>query len=91
MQVTKEPERSKEAATGWSGELVLRPISDAPKDGTPILLYTTSDVKQNGLQNIAFVGRYVDPIWEWTFAAPVEFYGGIPDECLRGWLPIPKV
>jgi len=68
------------------------PMAMAPKDRTPVLLKVKSEQKlperaadYAGLQ---FVGRYAGCVMAWCFAAPVGC-GGIPDEWLEGWQPLP--
>lgn len=81
--------------------LTWRPISTAPKNRTSFLLKVKPDISTikgrpdlEGLNGIRFVGRHpglgTDGFdYGWTFAAPVG-YGGIPDEWLVGWMPVPE-
>jgi hypothetical protein len=50
--------------------------------------------RDTGLLGITFVGRHPGITsrhedFGWNFAAPVG-YGGIPDEWLEGWMPLPE-
>ena len=72
-----------------------RPITEAKKDGTPVLLKVKDVIPgkpDDRLAGVQFVGR--NHLYEngfdasWNFAAPVG-YGGIPDEWLDGWMPLP--
>lgn len=73
------------AESGW------RPMSGAPKDGTPVLLRFKKKLDLPRLeqwQDRVFVGRNHGDVLLWGFAAPVGA-GGFPDEWLIGWQPIP--
>lgn len=80
----------------WSG---LYPMSEAHKDGNPILLFLVDRIPGN---------REIDRKWDgqvfvglhhplppdgydggWMFAAPVGF-GGFPDKWFKGWMPLPQ-
>ena len=76
-----------------------RDISTAKKDGTPVLLKIVDvipgavpDTNSHRLQGIQFVGRNMlaknGNDYGWNFAAPVG-YGGIPDEWIEGYQPLP--
>lgn len=76
-----------------------RPMSEAPKDGTSVLLLTKRPIPREdrpdldiwaGLQ---FVGRHPGLADDgldigWSFAAPVG-NGGFPDDWFVGWQPLP--
>jgi hypothetical protein len=67
-------------------------IETAPRDGTPVLLLM-KDVDElperaANLVNIQFVGKFLSDGWDWVFSAPVG-YGGIPDEWIKAWMPLP--
>lgn len=79
---------------------IARPMRDAPKDGTPVLVKMKDDLSEFGVPNDGewhrmrgFLGIYAvmrsrgDPM-DWCFAAPVGM-GGFPDEWLEGWWPLP--
>lgn len=71
-----------------------RSMKSAPKDGAPVLLKVKEVLPRpdDRLAGVQFVGRNVlgrdDYDYGWSFAAPVG-YGGIPDEWLDGWMPLP--
>jgi hypothetical protein len=74
----------------------LRPIEEAPKDGTPVLVKVRDDIYPVLRPNRADLEDW-NGIWavmknygntmEWLFAAPVG-HGGFPDEWMVGWLPL---
>lgn len=78
LYATPQPERKQE----------FLPINTAPKDGSPVLLKVKSIEKLRGLAGIQFVGINRGNNFDWSFAAPVGF-GGIPDDWLEGWMPLP--
>ena len=76
-----------------------RPMCDAPKDGTPVLVKIKDDLSPWGVNQSSFsnshmfcglyaVMRNYGDIQDWGFAAPVG-RGGFPDEWLDGWWPLP--
>ena len=73
-----------------------QPIETAPHDNTPILLKFKPGIELKNFpalnweiwDSIQFVGRSSPKELSWRFAAPVGF-GGISDEWLMGWLPLP--
>jgi hypothetical protein len=69
---------------GW------RPIDSAPRDGTSIILAlgNVPISSELSLTTQMLVGCYRDDGLDWRFAAPVG-YGGIPDEWIVGWQPLP--
>jgi len=80
------------------GERAWRPMSEAKKDGTPVLLLVKSDVRPDRddlkhWRGIQFVGRHPGVASDgfdmgWNFAAPVG-HGGFPDDWFVGWQPLP--
>jgi hypothetical protein len=80
-----------EAIDGW------RPISEAKKDGRPILIKLKNPVPREWDQariwdGLIFVARHpglADSGFDvgWNFAAPVG-HGGFPDEWIEGWKEI---
>lgn len=66
-----------------------RPMTDAPRDGTPVLLCPKLSNDACELKH-PFVGRWDESCNGWNFAAPVG-YGGIPDDKLRGWRQLSDV
>ncbi|MFT8445087.1 MAG: hypothetical protein ABF751_09770 [Acetobacter orientalis] len=80
------------AAVSW------RPMSEAPKDRTPILAKMRSDIYPESSNRSGWNGRHVVIRHEgilddgfdmgWSVAAPVG-YGGMPDEWFLGWQPLP--
>jgi len=75
-------------------QLRLQPMTDAPRDRTPVLLKMKAaealPERAHDLAGIVFVGRHAGCFTGWSFAAPVG-YGGIPDTWLEGWAPIPDM
>jgi hypothetical protein len=77
-----------EQAGGW------RPIASAPRDGCVVLLRLADPIPVPGRADLrnwggrAFVGKWVSPVSEWCFAAPVG-HGGFPSEWMAGWMPLP--
>lgn len=74
-----------------------RPISEAPKDGTSVLLKLKDDLSDFGMRDpeywngLQFVGRSATgdhDLCGWSFAAPVG-HGGFPDKWMDGWMPLP--
>jgi len=68
-------------------------IKTAPKDGTSILLCFHKR-EPDQWPTRCFVGRHpglADDGFDigWSFSAPVG-YGGIPDEWIAGWMPLPE-
>ncbi len=79
--------------------MTMRPMREAPKDGTPVLVKIKDDLSPWGIEPGSFGGtdrfaglhavmRSRGDIMEWGFAAPVG-RGGFPDEWLDGWWPLP--
>lgn len=77
----------------------IRPMKDAPKDGTPVLVKIKDDLSSYGVTPGSFGGTHAfcglsavmcnhGDIHAWRFAAPVG-RGGFPDEWLDGWWPLP--
>lgn len=68
------------------------PMTAAPRDGTPVLLLgaVAAQGRCDWMPGLQFVGRHVSDSMAWCFAAPVGM-GGIPDEWLAGWMPLPAV
>lgn len=70
---------------------VWRPMSEAPRDGTPVLLKFKYSVPEflsiKPWVSVVFVGKNNGDPQDWRFAAPVG-QGGIPDERLEGWREI---
>ncbi|MFT9441072.1 MAG: hypothetical protein ABF593_04835 [Acetobacter papayae] len=74
-----------------------RPMSEAPKDRTPIIAKTRSDVFPESSNRSGWNGRHaviqhggiLDDGFDmgWSVAAPVG-YGGMPDGWFLGWQPI---
>ena len=78
---------------------MLLAMSEAKKDGTPILLYIKNPIPREGRDDLrvwdgrVFVGRHPGLASDgfdigWNFAAPVG-HGGFPDDWFEGWLPLP--
>lgn len=77
----------------------MRPMAEAPKDGTSVLVKIKDDLSAYGVEpgdfgnTHAFCGLHAvmrnrGNIMGWSFAAPVG-RGGFPDEWLAGWWPLP--
>ena len=77
----------------------IRPMQEAPKDGTSVLVKIKDDLSPWGVKpgdfgnTDAFCGLYAvmrnrGDIMDWCFAAPVG-RGGFPDDWLAGWWPLP--
>ena len=66
----------------------LRPISDARRDGTPILIKLKDHIPVASMQRwqgLTFVGCLLEPYdFAWRFAAPIG-QGGFRDEWIEGW------
>lgn len=78
----------------------MRPMDEAPKDGTPVLVKIKDDLSEYGVtpndfgNTYAFCGLHAvmrsrGDIHDWCFAAPVG-RGGFPDAWLDGWWPLPE-
>lgn len=70
-----------------------RPMKDAPRDRSCVLLQMkrARDVPQRPdymFEGVVFVGRWGGDLMLWSFAAPVGM-GGIPDDWIAGWQPLP--
>jgi hypothetical protein len=76
-------------------------MSEAPTDGTPVLVRVKADLSEFGIPHPGggrdrmegFLGIYAvmrsrGDIMDWGFAAPVGM-GGFPDAWLEGWWPLP--
>lgn len=77
----------------------MRPMSEAPRDGTPVLVKIKDDLTPWGIEPGSFGGtdrfaglhavmRNRGDIMDWCFAAPVG-RGGFSAEWLDGWWPLP--
>lgn len=73
----------------------LRPMSDAPKNRTPVLLQVKASLPRDDLrrwEGLQFVGHHSGN-WDdgfdpgWNMSAPVG-HGGFPDEWFDGWRPL---
>lgn len=86
----------------WSGPLLddLRPMSDAKKNGQPILARTKAEIPnrsdQEGIAGRWLVIRHAgvdlddDDFYDegWSLAGPFG-QGGFPDDWFEGWTPLP--
>ncbi len=77
---------------------MLLDMSEAKKDGTPILLYLKDPIPDRpdlkSWNGLVFIGRHPGVAEDgfdvgWSFSAPVG-QGGFPDYWFDGWLPIPE-
>ena len=77
----------------------MRPMSEAPRDGTPVLVKVKDDLSPWGIEPGHFGGtdrfagliavmRNRGDLMDWCFAAPVG-QGGFSDQWLDGWWPLP--
>jgi hypothetical protein len=70
----------------------LRPIADARRDGTPILIKLKAHIPVASMQRwqgLTFVGCLREPYdFTWRFAAPIG-QGGFRDEWIEGWWSLP--
>ena len=76
-----------------------RPMSEAKKNGTPILAAFCRDLKGRSMDAESLQGRQVvirHPGWDgsgfdvgWNLAGPFG-YGGLPDSWFAGWQPLQK-
>jgi hypothetical protein len=72
-----------------------RPIADAPRDGTRILVVLRRDLPEHveRWRGAVFVAEWPDvPGWlhGWNVAAPGG-HGGWSDDDIAGWLPLPEL
>ncbi|MBE9635802.1 hypothetical protein [Salipiger mangrovisoli] len=76
----------------------MRSISDAPQDGTPVLVKIKDDLAPWEIKPGHFGGtkrfaglhavmRCRGDMMDWCFVAPLGC-GGLPAECLDGWWPL---
>lgn len=87
-----------EKALAAADAAAWRPMSEAPKDRTPILARTRPDIYPESSNRSGWNARHVVIRHEgilddgfdmgWSVAAPVG-YGGMPDEWFLGWQPLP--
>lgn len=72
--------------------MTWQPISTVPKYNGPVLLRFRGEkdlpARAAGFADRVFVGSWAGKYSEWCFHAPVG-HGGIPDEWLLEWHPIP--
>lgn len=72
--------------------MTWQPIEKVPKYAGPVLLRFRSEAelpeRALGFADRVFVGRWGGELHLWSFNAPVG-HGGIPDEWLLEWHPIP--
>ena len=81
----------------WSGD-VLRPMSEAPKDSTPVLALTRDDLSTVRADLDRWASKWIvihhpglsDDGWDggWSVNAPVG-NGGLPDDWFVGWQHLP--
>ena len=64
----------------------LRPMSEAPRDGTEILVYWPSALDIDNLEFHTAVAHYPSPLWTWMALASGVYFA---EDNLVGWLPIP--
>lgn len=68
-----------------------RPISEAKKDGVPLLVRFRDDLPA---RVSGFSGKCAVMVWagrdggEWHYHGPIGM-GGFPDEWIAGWTPLP--
>lgn len=76
----------------------IKPIIEAPLDGTPVLLKFKDDLSSYSKdsewiekwQSLFFVGKNYGNIMGWCFAAPVG-HGGISSAWLEGWIDLKEI
>lgn len=90
VRLARENERMAKSGIALPPCPEWRPMETAPRDQTPVLLLCgdAADTPLFKLHGIQFVGKWVSDASLWCFAAPVG-YGGIPDDWLKGWMPLP--
>lgn len=77
---------------------MLRPISEAKKDGSRILVVLKNPIPSDSeylrrWDGLPFVAQHPGLAEDgfdigWSFAAPVG-QGGFPDDWIDGWIPLP--
>jgi hypothetical protein len=87
--------RSHRRSGAMANITMLRPIEDAPRDGTPVLIKLKDRIHVSGgimdrWQGKVFVGIHRKDAYHWSFDAPIGV-GYIRDEWIEGWAPRPAL
>ena len=79
---------------------MMKPMNDAPNDGTPVLVKVKEDLSEFGVSSDGIGDTYLfcglhavmqsyGDIRGWSYVGPLG-RGGFPDEWLEGWWPLPE-